>query len=568
MDYLDIEKLRLSQDPNVKFIIAYKAAIEAGLSREQLAGYLNLQPDTLMRKRLKVIDRVGKLQLDILELSGESDIPVDLLDKFEELIEAMEKTHTPLRIGDYEANKRYVITSAQNATPVNRKFLDSILNYCSIHNAELLVIPIRYKNPTSPLITSNRDDDWWHSSLEPYLQKYSRKLGKSLEYLGHIRIEPTAINPLSGFESYTGMNSGIFGHPKIELRCIATPSKNLPKILTTTGAITNPNYSDSKAGHKGAFHHSAAAVIAEIDSNGHHHIRHIHMSDKFGGFFDLDSFYGPAKYETGHRAACLVTGDSHAEFLSDSVEQATYFAKDSLVNKLRPKVIVKHDVDDFYRRNHHHRGDDVLSYGKHHYGRNNVEAGLQKTADYLDRTAFPDTHTVVVRSNHDEALDRWLRECDPKTDPENAKFYYYMKYHQLDNVEMTPTGFKTFDAFAWWCYNPDTQRGLRNVDSIQFLERDESFTVCGIELGFHGDQGTNGARGSLASFSKIGPKVVIGHSHTPGIREGAYQVGLSADMNLSYQSGPSSWMHTHCVIYPDGSRTLIHIVDGEYRGDF
>lgn len=567
MDYLQSEMERLSSDPHVGFVIKYMAAMKSGLSREQLASYLGITPPTLMKKRAKVSAQTG-VALDILDATNEANMAADLLDEFEENIEILEDKQLPNRIEDFATNKRYVITSAQNATPINAEFHASLLNYCKINNAELLVIPIRYKNPNSIWSAGDQSQEYWHPDIVPYISADSRKLGKSLEYLGFIKIQPTAVNPLTGFESYTGLDSGIFGHPKVALNCIATPSQNLPKILMTTGSITHMNFTDSKAGHKGAFHHSFAAVVAEIDKNGHHHLRHVHYNKDEIGFYDLDSFYGPKAHVTGVRASCLVTGDSHAEFLSESVEHGTYFATDSLVKLTRPQCIVKHDVDDFYRRNHHHRGDDALAYAKHHLGRNNVEEGLQISADYLDRTVFPDTYTVVIRSNHDEAFDRWLRECEPKRDPENALFYYYMKFNQLKNSKMTKTGFESFDAFPWWCLNPLDQDGLQNVDSIFFKKRDESFVLDGIELGFHGDQGTNGAKGSITGFSKIGPKVVIGHSHTPGIKEGAYQVGLSAEKDLEYQKGPSSWMHTHCLIYKDGSRTLIHLVDGEYRAKF
>jgi hypothetical protein len=90
--------------------------------------------------------------------------------------------------------------------------------------------------------------------------------------------------------------------------------------------------------------------------------------------------------------------------------------------------------------------------------------------------------------------------------------------------------------------------------------------VCSIELGFHGDVGINGSRGDIKSLAKLSDKMVIGHSHTPGIYEGCYQVGLSAMKNLEYKKGPSSWMQTHCIIYPDGKRTLINIINGKWRG--
>lgn len=568
MDYLSAELT-----DREKFIIKYKAALRVGLSREQFANYMGLKPHSVMRKRLKIRDATG-LNLDPLhakefELGEEAYVMSESeTQAFEDAIEALEDNRAIERLDSYEVNKRYIITSAQNATPVEENFLKALINFSKVRDAELLVIPLRYRNPTSIWTDRNKADEWWHPTLEPYIKSYSRKLSKSLEYMGHIKIQPTAVCPLTGFESYTGSSSAIFGHPKIELKSVPTPSKSLPKLLMTTGSVTMRNFTDSKAGHKGAFHHSFAAVIVEVDSNGHHHMRHVHWDEEKNRFYDLDSYYTPTLHVTGVRIKGLITGDTHAEFMDESVEEATYTGKDSLCNRLNPEYLVLHDVEDFYRRSHHHNGNDVLAYAKHRFGRNNVEEGLQITADFIDSRYDPDRTTVVVKSNHDEAFDRWLRECDPKKDPENAKFYYYMKYHQLKSVKPTPTGFNSFDPFAWWCFNPDEQSGLKNPENVIFLERDESFELEEIELGFHGDDGPNGSRGSVLAFSKIGPKVVLGHSHSPAIREGAYQVGVSARLDLEYASGPSSWMHTHCIVYPNGTRTLIHIIDGKYCGDF
>ena len=92
--------------------------------------------------------------------------------------------------------------------------------------------------------------------------------------------------------------------------------------------------------------------------------------------------------------------------------------------------------------------------------------------------------------------------------------------------------------------------GLVHRNQTEFLKRDDSLVFDGleIELAFHGDQGNHGARGSINSFAKIGPKSVIGHSHSPGIMEGVYQVGVTARLDLEYATGPSGWMHTHCII--------------------
>ena len=60
--------------------------------------------------------------------------------------------------------------------------------------------------------------------------------------------------------------------------------------------------------------------------------------------------------------------------------------------------------------------------------------------------------------------------------------------------------------------------------------------------------------------------MIIGHSHTPGINKGVYQVGHSTD-GMNYAKGHSGWMNTHCVIYPNGKRSLIHILPIGYAAE-
>jgi len=555
---------------NIEFIAKYRAAIESKLSREEFAEYMDVLPRSVIKRRLLIEKNTG-MRLKILETDPtfNGGIDPDKLVKFELLYEKyLVKEAGPSNIDISSPNKKqvFVYTAAQNATPIHENFWATLLKYKEIRNAELGVIPYRYKNPNS--IWTDKKHDWWFTGLGEYLVTDQTKVCKGLNVLAQIKITPTATTPLSGFEAFTGSDSGIFGHPKVQLKTIATPNKKMPKIQVTTGACTIENYTDSKAGHKGRFHHSCSALIVEIDDDKFH-IRHVHAADD-GSFYDLEYHYTPHGRTKYGRVAAFISGDLHAEFIDTDVENATFKGDDSIVGVLRPEVMVYQDADDFYRRNHHHRGNDIIAYGKHHFGRNNVEEGLQITADFIDKYTRPDTLNLVTAANHNEAFDRWLLENDPKYDPENSLFFYYMKYMQMKNIKPTATGFKTFSAFEFWCKNPmpEGKPGLKSVEQTKFLQRDESFMVADVEIGFHGDERINGGGGGLAAFSKIGPKVVIGHSHSPGIIEGAYQTGLSARLDLEYQRGPSSWLHTHCLVYPDGSRTLINVINGEWRASY
>lgn len=549
-----------------EFIKQYIAAQKSGLNKEQFSKILGIQLDSLRRRRLSVKKEIG---MELPELkSGLEEISQDKLDKFNSLLAvASDKV-------DVTGYKRYIIVSAQNATPIHQKFFNTLINYCTVNSARLIVIPYRYKNPTSIWSQNNKGDEWWAPQLKDYIVESDIRLCDSLIVVGSVKMQPTAVEPLMGMDSYTHLCSAIFGHPKVQLKTVATPNKKLPKILTTTGSITEKNYTDSKAGWKGDFHHSYAATVVELEDDGTFHLRHVHGDNVDGSFYDLDKCYSGDAVGYSNIAA-LITGDEHAIFADERVKHATYLSNESIVKTLKPEYVIRHDSTDFYSRNHHHRDSDLLQFAKHKFARdyrdqnsiarNNVEVELQVTANYIDETTFDFTKNIIVKSNHDEAFDRWLRECNPKDDPENAIFYYYMKYNQFKNVEQTDTGYVSIDPFEFWCSNPESQFGLKCIASTKFLKRDEDFTIKGIEVGFHGDIGPNGSRGTPKSFSKIGPKTVVGHSHSPSIYEGCYTVGVSAKLNLEYRKGPSSWLHTHCIIYPNGSRTLINIINGKWR---
>jgi hypothetical protein len=327
--------------------------------------------------------------------------------------------------------------------------------------------------------------------------------------------------------------------------------------------VTVPNYTDSKAGHKGAYHHKYSAVILEIDNEERFHIRHITANEK-GAFYDLDTHYTQSTVTTSQRALALVAGDIHAEVVSKSAVKALFTGTNSVAEVCNPKHFVFHDLIDGSARSHHNIRDALGRYRKHLYNdNNNVEESMQIVADFIEEVSRPDTENHIVKSNHDEHIDRWLKEADPAIDPENAKFYHYLKYHQYRSVYEN----KHFDAIEFWCQNPDEFRGMDPLvfNRTHFLTRNESFELGGIELSLHGDVGLNGSRGSLKSLAKMGQRLIIGHSHTPGISNGSYQVGTTSKLRLDYNKGPSSWLNTAALVYPDGNVTLITVIEGQWK---
>jgi len=454
---------------------------------------------------------------------------------------------------------RYLITSAQNATPVHEGFLASLKVAARALKAELVVIPLRYKNPTSVWSKHQESDEHWAPELEPYLFNCRRKLNDNLVLVGDVKVQPTASSPLTGFESLTGAESCILGHPKMQFRSVPAPSGRYPKILSTTGSVTRRNYTDSKAGKLGAFHHCLGAVVVELDGK-HFHLRQINADRLTGEFTDLNKHYTPDGVRAAPPALGLVLGDTHARMTCPRVDAATFHGPESIVQTLNPRALVFHDLFDGYSVNPHHAGNPFIAAAKHRAGAGNVREEVEHAVEFVRQRAAG-RRAVIVGSNHDDFLSRWVSSTDWRQTPGNAKFYLETAAAMLESVRLGPGGAEYSDPFVYWVEK------LRGKASIRALKRDESFKLGDVECGIHGHAGPNGARGSIQNLARLGARVVIGHAHTPGISEGCYQTGTSTPLRLEYTHGPSSWLNTHVVVYATGKRSLITIVDGKWRAD-
>lgn len=465
-------------------------------------------------------------------------------------------------VTELEKHERYIVTAAMNNIGLNRAFWRSILRYAKTNNAKIIVAPIRYRNPTSP--DEYKVDGpgwWWPEEVTPYLCASTVRLHPRLWFMGDIKVQATAVNPLSGLDILGRGASTIFGHSQVAMQTVPTPQYDLPKCMVSTGSVSLPHYSESKAGAKAQFNHSNSALIVEKDGNAFH-FRHV-SADSEGGFYDLDCYYHEKGVKKGQAVSAVILGDTHVWWSDPKVKKATFTADDSLVKVLKPEQIVHHDLIDAYSVSHHHSRDPITRIAKMKGKRNELLAELKDVIKYLEETTPSFAKLVVIGSNHHDHITRWVLESDWKSDLPNAETYLELALEMVRNAEMTKNGAKTIDPFAAWV---TAQLPPKLKARTTFVDRELSYRIHGIELNLHGDRGPNGSRGSLKSLSKIGTKVIIGHSHSPGIEKGAYQVGTSTTLNMEYHRGaPSSWLNTHCIIYKNGKRTLINVIDGKWK---
>jgi len=450
--------------------------------------------------------------------------------------------------------KRFVITACQNNTQIRVDFLKSLDNYCIRNEASLLIVPILYRQNEYDHVTYNIPNTINHEIVTKKV-----RIHDEVYVMGSFNFIPTAVNPLSGLESLSKGDTLIVPSPQLRMKSSAVSPTRHPAILHTTGAISYPEYTNTKVGEKAKFNHSFSAVLVEIDSDNDFHIRAL-VADKNGSFVDLGYEYSSdSSTPTFVGAEALVTGDEHAIFTSPEVEAATYSDPFSIVKTLEPRYVVRHDVLDMYSGSHHHRNNSIKTVGKHTFGIDKVEDELKITVDYIKRTNdCGEFETIIVPSNHNDHLTKWLAEVDIKREPWNALFYHKLMYQVLSTLEKTDSGVSHADPFELYC-------NWNLLERTTFLKPGEGFNIVGVEVGSHGHEGRNGSRGSINQYADMSDKYVIGHSHTPGIISGAYQVGTSSRLKLEYTNGPSSWLNTHCAIYPNGKRQLITIINGKWK---
>jgi len=454
-------------------------------------------------------------------------------------------------------SRRWVVTAAQNNTDPEGKFLETLKVYCKRNKAELLIRPLRYKNPTNNGIVPDGADPegiWWHPDVEPYLIDVEVELKDVL--IPDVRIAATAGNPLTGLDSRSGAKHGVYAATQLAMRTVPTPQQALPKILYSTGAVTVANYSTTKSGNLAEFHHNLSAVVIEQDEKGRTFIRAVQWDGN--GITDIDRRYTPKGSKKADRWEALIPGDEHAWFVDPSVVGATYLNKNSMVKTGRPHVIVRHDLLDCYSVSHHHLGNQLIQTNKDVHGWGNLEQELSDTIAYLNTTSPKDTLNLIVSSNHNNHLSQWLSKGEKAVTSQNALLYHKLMAAVLESSEKTHTGVKHADPFEVY------SRGKIKAQA-EFLGGEDCYMIKDIDVAMHGHLGPNGSRGSARNLSNIGVKSVIGHTHSPNIFRGVHQVGTSSRYDLEYASGPSSWLHCHGVIHSNGKRQLLPIIDGEWR---
>lgn len=448
---------------------------------------------------------------------------------------------------DVKAHSRFVVTTAVTGCNVHDKFYASIKTYCKENNAKLLILM-----SSDPAHTKSREWGTIASKLkDETIVLEDTKLNSNV-FLSTIKLSAKHIDPTTGL-GRIGQRNGtfIYASPKQRLKAVPTSNKELPHFMMTTGAITAPNYTSElymsqRTAYIAEHDHVLGAVVVEIKDDEIYHFRQI-QADSKGAFFDLGTKY-TSTATTPSRPEAFVLGDWHAGSTDPKAREAWF----AVSKETRPKRIILHDAFDGVSINHHEQHYKLLKAKRAEKGQLSLEEELKILARDLDDIAAITDEVVIVKSNHDQFLERYLQEARYVQDPHNHRVALTLAIEVLDGKDPLKSAISRFVK-------------AETAKKLTWLSIDDDYTVEGIQCGAHGHLGANGARGSLQSMESSYGNSVSGHSHTPEILRGAWCVGTSSYLKLEYNKGSSSWLHSSCLVYQGGARQLINAIDGEWH---
>lgn len=446
-----------------------------------------------------------------------------------------------------------MVTSAQNETPINRRQLDSMLMYQDFITKDLgketniAVIPVRYRNPTTPTEDLNKKRDmWWVDEVKDRIYYNKLEFGDTT-IAADTHVSPTATMPLSGLDSLTNDGHLIVGAFRIHFNTQARLRNTPLRTMSTTGSITRKNYSKSKAGDKASIHHSYGFSIIELKEDGTCHVpRNIYVTDD-GEFTDLCYKVTPEGVTKIEATEAIIWGDIHREILDENIYKKTR----DLCKILKPKIHVLHDLLDGGTINPHERKDVFVKRQKILKNKfliqNEVDEALNFPKKLLKQCGGDKVY--IVQSNHDEFLDRHITDMDWKKDLHNSAAY--LKYAAIQqSVDLEEYG-NIFGVLLKEKY-PKKKHG------ITYLKYGDHLTVKGFNLAMHGDHGTNGSRGSITQYKRLNFKMIHGHNHSPIIMDGVTSVGLTGKIHQYYtRKGVSTHAYAHALVHENGKRQLL-----------
>jgi len=457
--------------------------------------------------------------------------------------------------------KKFVVTTAVVGSDPHMPFLNSLRTFCKLNRAKLLILvcedPGRYKysgkgtQRIRPSIHQEflkesiiTEDTWLNSNL----------------FVSNLKQQAKQIKPITGVGRVTKKKgSAIFASPKIflEYNSVRNNKEKLPHFVTSTGAVTKPNYRPESnfwyQGLKTAYiaesDHKLGATYVEIKDDDIFHFTQIECKTDGGHIFFRDLMYKGLNEPKQIRARALVIGDLHAGVTDPNAEKVWF----EVIERTRPRAIFIHDGFNGTSVNGHIEKDLVSRIIRAIENKDDIAEEIKGFALKLKAYAEKCDKLYIVPSNHNDWLEKYIRKAN------------FFKDGNLKNI---PVALKILQAMLDkknpLQYAVEELAGVKISNAI-WPGRNEDIIIEGIQCNCHGDVGVNGSRGSLAAMVSAYNASVSAHGHCAGIMFDAWAVGTSGPLQEEYNNGAGTWTQTSCLIYDYGNRALVNSIGGEWH---
>lgn len=457
-------------------------------------------------------------------------------------------------IKDY---KVFIVTTAVYGKKINEAFFNALKTYRDARKGMIILTACADAKGTR---------EQFKASFDPRLKecRFALRDLKLNERVMICDVQQSAKqqNPIGAWEKLTSYHdsSVILAGCKQALKYVPTYREKMPHALMTPGAVTecdfnNVYFMSKRTAKKAELDYQTGALIIEIVDSHKFHVRQV-QSNADGSFTDLRTRYYPDGRIEPVYEATLVMGDSH---VNAADIELTKSIREGLVRDGFVDTVVFHDLCNGTSVNPHEENDFLRLAEKYNDGSYVLMNEVNSIVEYINSWTYLGINVVVVNSNHDNFVERYVRSQKHVLRHDTANFsiindltYYYNRGE--------------VDCALKWLVENRADIKLQNPEKVKWLKEDESYIKYGTELGFHGHRGANGAKGSLKTFENALKSAVLGHSHSGAIKCKIFQVGTTSYLDQGYNKGLSSWTRTCCLVHADGTKQLINFIPTDNGG--
>lgn len=451
---------------------------------------------------------------------------------------------------DYERAKNEEDVLAENLFEPGFK---AVQNFLKRKKAELVILPM-----PAHVRALQKQPLYYDPRLKPYKESFATEY----TFNSHLKaieahINPQQINPLTGLKRlrvyrYSEDNvpgqeikrfktSIIVGHSKQMMDIVPTGNDTHPRMIHSTGSITEPSYLRNRIGMIANEDHKLGGLIVEI-SGDVFWTRQVQFDPKNGSFVDTGTRYHADGTITSERAEAFKMGDIHPGMHDPRALDAMY----DLWDIIKPKRIF---VEDFFDGSSisHHLSNKRLTRAQlpNQFADLPTEiSAARKVLEDIWAHAPKDAEIIATASNHPEHVVRYLEEGRYINDNrENYKMAHRMIVMALDGK------------------NP-LKEFLDPNGVMNWTQENQDYFVEGVQMNAHGHLGINGMRGGKASHELAYGNAMVAHSHTPSIFHDTFTVGHMTQPRHGYNQGPSTWVLCCGAVYKGAQKQLYMIIKG------